>query len=75
MAGLWTDWSAAPDPLFLWLFPVTFGWVGVALFFVLTLLHPLVFLRRPPSRPGVSIAPFLANLPALSGRAGASRCS
>lgn len=34
--GRWVDWSAAPDQLFLWLFPVTFGWVGVALFFVLS---------------------------------------
>lgn len=34
--GQWIDWSAAPDSLFLWLFPVTFGWIGVALFFVLS---------------------------------------
>ena len=34
--GQWTDWSAAPDSLFLWMFPVTFGWIGVALFFVLS---------------------------------------
>ena len=34
--GQWADWSAAPDKLFLWLFPVTFGWIGVALFFVLS---------------------------------------
>jgi glycosyltransferase involved in cell wall biosynthesis/peptidoglycan/LPS O-acetylase OafA/YrhL len=34
--GQWIDWQAAPEPLFLWLFPVTFGWAGVALFFVLS---------------------------------------
>ena len=45
--GQWTDWSAAPDRFFLWLFPVTFGWVGVALFFVLSgfCIH-WSFLRR-----------------------------
>ena len=34
--GNWADWSAAPDTLFRCLFPVTFGWIGVALFFVLS---------------------------------------
>ncbi len=45
--GLWIDWSAAPDRLFLCLFPVMFGWVGVALFFVLSgfCIH-WSFLRR-----------------------------
>jgi peptidoglycan/LPS O-acetylase OafA/YrhL len=34
--GHWRDWHAAPSPLFLLCYPLTFGWAGVALFFVLS---------------------------------------
>jgi len=34
--GHWRDWHSAPDPVFLFCYPLTFGWAGVALFFVLS---------------------------------------
>jgi peptidoglycan/LPS O-acetylase OafA/YrhL len=34
--GLWKDLTGTPNSLFLALYPLTFGWVGVALFFVLS---------------------------------------
>lgn len=34
--GWWRDWSQAPDAHFLWLYPLSFGWMGVPLFFVIS---------------------------------------
>ena len=48
--GLWPDWSAAPSRSFLIFYPLSLGWAGVQLFFVISgfVIH-LSYLGRPES--------------------------
>ncbi|MGI8430863.1 MAG: hypothetical protein ACR2MW_01035 [Chthoniobacterales bacterium] len=71
--GLVRDFSSAPGRAFWFFYPLSYGWMGVSLFFIISgfCIHASA-LQAGELRARRFLSPFLANLSTLPGRFPAS---